>query len=148
MLTVQRNESMSDYMTGVLSNENGVICYTLEPGKERDPHPAIPAGTYPIEFRKEGGVYAWMSSDLTNRAGSDEQRAVAQQFIDNGVPHILVDGRGLIEIHIGNTSTDTEGCTLLGLTDNGQGSIGQSTQAYYKAYPIILQNTQIQYLDA
>ncbi len=42
-----------------------------------------------------------------------------------------------ILIHIGNYPQDTEGCILLGLKDNDNGTIGQSTDAVLQFYNFI-----------
>lgn len=158
MLKVQRNESSDQYMTGKLyDNEGNFICYTLEPDKNRAQHPAIPAGIYKYSFYINGHIYGWMKQSLINHAASTEDSQIAQQFLKHGVPLLQnVPGRKAIEIHIGNSAFasegkpfgDTEGCLLLGLVDNGNGTISYSTAAYYKAYPIILNDNEIQYLDA
>lgn len=42
-----------------------------------------------------------------------------------------------IHIHIGNYPQDTEGCLLLGQVDNGNGTIGASTQAVKDFYDLV-----------
>lgn len=45
--------------------------------------------------------------------------------------------RRRILIHIGNYPQDTEGCILLGLKDNNNGTIGQSTDAVLQFYNFV-----------
>lgn len=45
--------------------------------------------------------------------------------------------RRRILIHIGNYPQDTEGCLLLGLKDNNNGTIGQSTDAVLQFYNFV-----------
>lgn len=154
-LQVIRKETNPDlYITGALVLDGNELCKTLEPGYERLPHPAIPAGVYPLTLQTSGEVYGWMTRSLSGHAFSDDQKKTAKDFADNGVPLLQnIPGRDDVEIHIGNSEKDTLGCTLLGDADNGDGTLSNSTDAYYKAYPKLLDYIQndpdhtIEYVD-
>jgi hypothetical protein len=153
-LQVRRLTEVPDhYCQGELYFDDQKIAVTLEPGHNRIPHPAIPAGTYNLILVKEGHVYADMCHSLLEHAVSAIEKATAQSFIANGVPSPQnVPGRQFIRIHIGNTEKDTEGCLLPGISP-GEGKIYSSTAAYFKIYPVLLAyikndpNPTIQYID-
>lgn len=88
----------------------------------------IPAGTYEIKLRTEGGFH----TRYLTRFGADFHK---------GMLHLQnVPGFEFILIHTGNTERDTEGCILVGkeisLHSKGD-SIQQSTAAYKELYPVI-----------
>lgn len=153
--SVQRDKitNPEHYATGILKLDGKTFCLTLEPGPNRFPHPIIPAGVYPVILAKFGHVYASMCDMLTKRAASAADKATAQSFVENGAPLLQnVPGRGSIMIHIGNSEKDSEGCTLLGSTANGN-TIAGSTLAYFRFYPVLLAYIKsdphpvIEYLD-
>jgi hypothetical protein len=142
------------YSPGVLTLDDTKLCITLEPGLQREPHPAIPAGTYKLALATAGHVYNWMKDSLTKHATSLDEKKTAQLFVDNGVPLLeSVPGRGGVEIHIGNSEVDTLGCLLLGISQGSDGRILSSTAAYFKTYPKLLDyikndpDHSIQYID-
>jgi|GEM_PF-3658224 len=108
------------------------LCYCLEPGYRREPHPIIPAGTYALRLRTVGEKHAaylkWYGSDF-----------------HKGMIEICdVPGRTAIEFHVGNTIADTLGCSLSGdsfINPPGNGSghfeVVRSRVAYERAYPIL-----------
>ena len=108
------------------------LCYTLE-DEHRDiklrGETRIPAGTYKIEYRTEGGFHAKYSKRF--------------QDIHKGMLHIIdVPNFDYILIHCGNTDKHTAGCLLVGDTQHNnmvheKGFVGQSTLAYKRIYPII-----------
>ena len=108
------------------------VCYTLEDEK-RDKkvfgETRIPAGTYEIKLRTEGGYKAKYSKRFSG--------------IHRGMLHVTnVPGFEYILIHCGNTDEHTAGCLLVGDSQennqlNKDGFIGKSTQAYKRIYPKI-----------
>lgn len=89
----------------------------------------IPAGSYEIKFRKEGGFHF----RYLNTFGSDFHEGMLELQDVPNFKYIL--------IHIGNDEDDTAGCLLVGNTANynkqGHGFIGDSRVAYKRIYPII-----------
>lgn len=104
-----REDSLS--IIGKLSVNNHFVCYTLEEAwrDNRRNVSCAPEGTYPAYLR-----YTSLKSkrewcvELTN-----------------------VPNRTAIQIHIGNTPSDTEGCVMVGTT-NGSNFVGNSVAAYQK----------------
>jgi hypothetical protein len=133
-LEVLRFSSSSDSTLGLLfdiTKGREFLCFTLEDeyrevkvkGETR-----IPAGTYRITLRKEGGFNA----------------KYAEKFkqIHKGMLWVRdVPEFEYILIHCGNDDSHTAGCLLVG--DSSQenirhkGFIGSSTQAYSRIYPKI-----------
>ena len=135
-LEVLRFSSEDDSTSGLLfdiTNSNRkFLAYTLEDEyrEEKEIHETrIPAGTYNVTLRTEGGFH---------------QRYVAKYGnMHKGMLWVRdVPGFEYILIHTGNTDEHTSGCLLLGDTQtNNQikedGFIGSSVQAYKRVYPLI-----------
>lgn len=106
-LTIQRDTFTENSTTGELSVDGVFLCYTLEPRSDRSegkPY-CIPAGTYSVQLA-ESPRFAMTT------------------------PHLLaVPGFTEIEIHPGNFPSDTEGCTLVGMT-RGVDMVGSSRLAF------------------
>ena len=134
-LEVLRFSSDSDSTLGVLfdiTDKRKFLCFTLEDefreikisGETR-----IPAGTYNITLRTEGGF----NQRYNDKFGTDFNKGILWVRDVPGFEYIL--------IHIGNTDDDTAGCLLVGdsqtqnITKNG--FIGSSTDAYTRIYPPI-----------
>lgn len=88
----------------------------------------IPAGTYRITLRKEGGFHANYSKSYPG--------------MHKGMLWVRdVPGFEYILIHTGNTDEHTMGCLLVGDTSQqnltAEGFIGASTNAYKRIYPAI-----------
>lgn len=130
-LIITRFSSGSDDTLGLLHIEDKFAAFTLEDefrtikvaGETR-----IPAGTYRILLRNEGG--------LTEK--------YKQRFPDihKGMLWLQdVPGFEWIYIHCGNKDEHTEGCILVGDTSQQNitedGFIGGSASAYRRVYPII-----------
>jgi len=136
-LIVLRISSQENSTSGILMKENSegaleFLCYTLEDeyrevkikGKTR-----VPAGTYPVVLRKEGGF----------------NERYSKKFPDMhiGMLHIInVLNFEYILIHVGNTDADTAGCLLVGNSQvsnliQKDGFVGSSTDAYKDIYPDI-----------
>tara|TARA_R110000796_G_scaffold24341_1_gene69428 strand:+ start:376 stop:840 length:465 start_codon:yes stop_codon:yes gene_type:complete len=134
-LEVLRFSSDSDSTLGVLFDttcERKFLCFTLEDefrevkisGETR-----IPAGTYNITLRTEGGF----NQRYNDKFGTDFNKGMLWVRDVPGFEYIL--------IHIGNNDNDTEGCLLVGDTQTQNitknGFIGSSTDAYTRIYPPI-----------
>jgi hypothetical protein len=110
-------------------------CFGLEDEFRADKVPGetrIPAGTYKIKLRTEGGFH--------NRYADHYKKAHKGMLHIEDVPnftHIL--------IHCGNTDEDTAGCLLLGSSANtavGDMSISSSRLAYQTFYPKVCDAAQ------
>ena len=117
-----------------ICNEHGkkFTCFTLEdrhhfekiPGETR-----IPAGTYKLELRKEGGFHQKYKKLFPD--------------VHSGMIHVLnVPNYEYILIHCGNTDKNTKGCILVGdtLEQNAtkKGFLGASRTSYERVYSEIV----------
>ena len=104
----------------------------------------IPAGTYKIKLRNEGGF--------------NQRYNKRYPSIHRGMLHIIdVPGFEYILIHVGNSDEHTAGCLLVGDSQennqvNKNGFIGSSGNAYKRIYPLIAdavenEGVTIQYID-
>ena len=149
-LQVLRFSSESDSTNGLLFNvTDGVkfLAYTLEDEyrkHKKSKETRIPAGTYKIKLRNEGGFHQRYSKKYPS--------------IHRGMLHIIdVPGFEYILIHVGNSDEHTAGCLLVGDTQennqiNKNGFIGSSGNAYKRIYPLIAdavekEEVTIQYID-
>jgi hypothetical protein len=149
-LQVLRFSSESDSTNGLLFDvTEGVkfLAYTLEDEKRDEKvmsETRIPAGTYKVKLRTEGGHHNKYSS----RYGSMHKGMLWLQDVPN-FKWIL--------IHCGNTDEHTAGCLLVGDSqENNQikenGFIGSSSNAYKRIYPSIAEAIEnekvtIEYID-
>jgi len=131
-LEVLRVSSESDSSSGLvfdITDGRKFLCYSLEDEyrNEKVKHETrVPAGTYQILLRKEGGFNA----------------RYAKKYGDfhKGMLHVQdVPGFQYILIHTGNTDEHTSGCLIVGDSqENNQllknGFIGKSVQAYKRIY--------------
>ena len=135
-LEVLRISSGPDSTSGIMfivdEDERSFVCYTLEDehrNEKKYGETRIPAGTYKINLRTEGGYHQKYSKRFPS--------------IHRGMLHITdVPNFEYILIHCGNTDEHTAGCLLVGDSqENNQlvsnGFIGKSTQAYKRIYPKI-----------
>ena len=149
-LQVLRFSSESDSTNGLLLDAtDGVkfLAYTLEDEyreTKRSKETRIPAGTYEIKLRNEGGFHQRYSKKYSS--------------IHRGMLHIIdVPGFEYILIHVGNSDEHTAGCLLVGDSQennqiNKNGFIGSSGNAYKRIYPLIAdavenERVTIQYID-
>ena len=149
-LQVLRFSSESDSTNGLLLDvTEGVkfLAYTLEDEyrkHKRSKETRIPAGTYEIKLRNEGGFHQRYSKKYSR--------------IHRGMLHIIdVPGFEYILIHVGNSDEHTAGCLLVGDSQennqiNKNGFIGSSGNAYKRIYPLIAdavenERVTIQYID-
>jgi uncharacterized protein DUF5675 len=131
-IRLARREANSVSTIGDLLIEDQRICATLEDAHHVPKIPKstrIPAGTYPVTLRTEGGHH----EQYLKRFGPDFHK---------GMLHINdVPGFEFILIHCGNTIDDTEGCVLTGTSvvrPKQQGQpfvVGESEKAYRLFYP-------------
>lgn len=124
---VQRNKDNGDATLGFLTLEQSdFTCYTLE-DEYRDVkvngETRIPAGYYALE-----PVY-------TSGLAKKYKKRFGHPFVVgiNAVP-----GFDYIRIHCGNTDDHTEGCILVGTSQNEENfTIGASTKAYVKWFEAV-----------
>jgi len=94
----------------------------------------IPAGTYQINLRNEGGLTRKYAGRFPN--------------IHKGMLWLRdVPNFKFIYIHVGNRDEDTEGCILVGDTADsnvdGDGMIGSSRAAYKRIYPMLAKQAEL-----
>jgi hypothetical protein len=121
------------------------VCFGLEDEYRADKvigETRIPAGTYRVTLRREGGHHQRYQNKFPD--------------IHRGMLHIQdVPNFKWILIHIGNTDEDTAGCLLVGThanTEPGDMSVTQSTAAYKRFYPMVVDAAEdgtltIRYVD-
>ena len=135
---VLRVSSQKDSTSGLLFEVNNgkrtFLCYTLE-DEQRDVkvwgETRIPAGTYKLGLRTEGGFH----NRYLSRYGADFHKGMIWVLDVPGFEWILW--------HSGNTDENTAGCLLLGNTQTSNlvakdGFIGSSVDAYKFVYPRVL----------
>tara|TARA_R110002020_G_scaffold144946_1_gene318158 strand:- start:11465 stop:11944 length:480 start_codon:yes stop_codon:yes gene_type:complete len=140
-LKVLRFSSQQDSTSGLLfddtEGEMKFLCYTLEDEYREEKvkgETRIPAGTYKIELRTEGGFH----SRYTKKYGKTHK----------GMLHVTnVPGFKWILIHTGNDDSHTAGCLLVGDSQENNalvkdGFIGKSSNAYKRIYPDIARAVQ------
>ena len=149
-LQVLRFSSESDSTSGLLFDiTDGIkfLAYTLEDERREEKvmsETRIPAGTYEIKLRTEGGHH----NKYASRYGYMHKGMLWLQDVPN-FKWIL--------IHCGNTDEHTAGCLLVGDSqENNQikknGFIGSSSNAYKRIYPAIAEAVEnegviIEYID-
>lgn len=137
---------------GQLNIDGAAECYTLEP-----PTPEAwpckkgtgchPLGKYQITLSKNhGSVWGWMKNLVPDidKYGLPLISNIAGEKYEDWIPEGTdecpsngVDAGRCVYIHIGCEPKDTEGCLCTGLT-KGQNCIAQSTDAFNKVYPQIV----------
>lgn len=151
-LEVLRFSSQVDCTHGLLFENTDVgkkfLCYTLEDEQRAlkvKGETRIPAGSYKIELRKEGGFHARYDKKYPG--------------IHRGMLHITdVPGFEYILIHTGNTDEHTAGCLIVGDSQENNlilrdGFVGKSVNAYKRIYPSIAKAIEqgeeviIEYID-
>ena len=135
-LLLQRIDTGKNSTIGYLTINQGLTSYlagfTCEDQRQAykvDGETRIPAGTYDIELRAEGGMSSRYSKKFDWHRGMLWLRDV--------------DGFEWVYIHIGNDHEETRGCILVGdypLPDYalGGGRVMQSVSAYHRLYKKIL----------
>jgi hypothetical protein len=150
---VLRVSSQKDSTSGLLFEVNNskrtFLCYTLE-DEQRDVkvwgETRIPAGTYKLGLRTEGGFH----NRYLSRYGADFHKGMIWVLDVPGFEWILW--------HSGNTDENTAGCLLLGNSQESNlvkkdGFIGASRDAYKLVYPRVLAaiesglDVEVEYID-
>tara|TARA_R100001510_G_C7652348_1_gene210162 strand:- start:2116 stop:2583 length:468 start_codon:yes stop_codon:yes gene_type:complete len=151
-LEVLRFSSQTDSTSGLLFEITDLgrnfMCYTLEDERrvlKVKGETRVPAGTYKIELRNEGGFH----QKYTKKYPS----------IHRGMLHITnVPNFEYILIHTGNTDEHTAGCLIVGDAQENNillpdGFVGKSVNAYKRIYPNIAkaiasgEEVTIRYID-
>ena len=151
-LEVLRFSSQADSTSGalfdVVNGKRSFLCYTIE-DEQRDVkvwgETRIPAGTYKLKLRTEGGFHA----RYTSKYGDMHKGMIWVQDVP-GFEYILW--------HTGNTDEHTAGCLILGNTQTNNriakdGFIGSSVDAYKFVYPRVAaaiesgQDVEVTYID-
>jgi len=140
-LEVLRFSSQADSTSGLLFEVTDVkrhfLCYTLEDERRAfkvKGETRVPAGTYKIELRTEGGFHGRYSKKYPG--------------VHIGMLHIQdVPNFEYILIHTGNTDEHTAGCLIVGdAQENNKiiadGFVGKSVNAYKRIYPSIAKAIQ------
>jgi len=149
---VLRTSSGKDSTSGLLfevsQNKRTFLAYTLE-DEQRDVkvwgETRIPAGTYKLKLRTEGGFHNKYASKYGN--------------FHKGMIHVQdVPGFEWILWHTGNTDEHTAGCLILGNTQTNNRIakdvfIGSSVDAYKFVYPRVVSaieagiDVEVEYID-
>jgi len=140
-LEVVRFSSQADSTSGLLFEVNDLgrhfLCYTLEDERRAlkvKGETRVPAGTYKIELRTEGGFHGRYSKKYPG--------------VHIGMLHIQdVPNFEYILIHTGNTDEHTAGCLIVGDSQENNkiiadGFVGKSVNAYKRIYPSIAKAIQ------
>tara|TARA_B110000858_G_scaffold175829_1_gene209547 strand:+ start:654 stop:1121 length:468 start_codon:yes stop_codon:yes gene_type:complete len=140
-LEVLRFSSQVDSTSGLLFEVTDIkrhfLCYTLEDERRAfkvKGETRVPAGTYKIELRTEGGFHGRYSKKYPG--------------VHVGMLHIQdVPNFEYILIHTGNTDEHTAGCLIVGdAQENNKiiadGFVGKSVNAYKRIYPSIAKAIQ------
>ena len=141
-LEVLRFSSQVDSTSGLLFEVSDLgrhfLCYTLEDERRAlkvKGETRVPAGTYKIELRTEGGFHARYDKKCSG--------------IHIGMLHIIgVPNFEYILIHTGNTDEHTDGCLIVGDSQENNiiisdGFVGKSVNAYKRIYPSIAKAIQL-----
>jgi hypothetical protein len=141
-LIVFRFSSQADSTSGILFEKGDLgmsfLCYTLEDERRAlkvKGETRVPAGTYNIQFRKEGGFHS--------------RYARKYPSIHKGMLQIMdVPNFEYILIHVGNDDSATSGCLLVGDSQENNiiikdGFIGKSANAYKRIYPMIAKQLEL-----
>jgi len=132
-LALQRLRHDDHATQGELMLDGERICYTLEnrpplePGIKEPGRSRIPAGTWPLSLRYEGGFH---------------QRYTRRWAWHEAMVEIKLPGWQYVLFHVGNYHTDTAGCVLVGSSPGEHATKGlavwSSGNAYARVYPALL----------
>lgn len=129
-IVVDRIKSDDDSTVSCVYVDSKFVCFGLEDEYREEKIPKetrIPAGSYRVTLRKEGGFH---------------NRYQARYPFHRGMLHVRdVPGFEYILIHTGNTDEDTAGCLIVGeqsITTEGEMRVNFSRNAYQKLYPLVV----------
>lgn len=135
LLKLLRLAGSKESTIGILYIDGQPECFILEDEYRKEKlkgETRIPAGTYEITLRTEGGTHA----KYKNHSDQEIKMMHIGMLWLRNVPNFEY-----ILIHIGNTDDDTEGCLLPGqnctINSYAEGAVQQSTAAYKFLYPKI-----------
>ena len=141
-LIVLRFSSQEDSTSGLLFENSDLgmsfLCYTLEDERRAlkvKGETRVPAGTYKLALRKEGGF--------------DARYKKKYPGIHKGMIQVMdVPNFEYILIHVGNDDSATAGCLLVGDSQENNiiikdGFIGKSANAYKRIYPSIAKQLEL-----
>jgi hypothetical protein len=129
-ILVNRITSDSEATLSTISIDDKFECFGLEDEYREEKvagETRIPAGTYQVGVRAEGGFHNRYSAKYP-----DFHRGMLQVLDVPNFEYIL--------IHVGNTDADTAGCLLVGdnATTAGRITIPSSGSAYKSIYPKLI----------
>jgi hypothetical protein len=134
-ILVDRFLSDDDATVSRIFVDKKFVCFGLEDEYRADKVAAetrIPAGTYPVGLRREGGFHAKYGDKFPG--------------MHRGMLHVQnVPKFEYILIHIGNTDEDTAGCLLVGeqaVTAKDELRVSLSASAYKTLYPKVVDAAQ------
>ncbi len=129
-ISLLRYKNGDDSTGGLLYADGLFHCYTCEDEYRKEKvegETRIPAGTYEIKLRKEGGMHGRYGKKFPWHRG---------MLWLQDVPNFE-----WVYIHIGNDDDDTLGCILVGelpnSADNYEASVSRSTDAYKRLAHIV-----------
>ena len=126
LIKMKRFYSNENATQGVMIVDSQMV-YTLEDEKREikvKNETRIPAGTYQIKLRNEGG----MTQRYAERFGDMHKGMLWLQNVENFE---------WVYIHIGNHEDQTSGCILVGNKADNSMTIERSADAYNLIYPVI-----------
>ena len=126
LIKMKRFYSNENATQGVMVVD-GQMVYTLEDERREikvKNETRIPAGTYQIKLRNEGG----MTQRYAERFGDMHKGMLWLQNVENFE---------WVYIHIGNHEDQTSGCILVGNKADNSMTIERSADAYNLIYPVI-----------
>lgn len=128
-ITINRFNCTDEYTVGTLHIDGKFYGFSMEdPIREEKiaGETAIPAGTYCLDLRLEGGMLARYQAKF----GESHEGMLWLQD---------VPGFEYIYIHLGNSPKDSSGCILIANTYDArnQGVIGVSTELYKRVWELV-----------
>ena len=127
-----RNSTLG-ILTRLHGGDEEELCFTLEDERRTTKvqgETCIPVGSYELKLRTDGmDNMNTMNGRYRNRFGSRHKGMIWLQEVPDFT---------WVYIHIGNDEDETEGCILTGkipqISLDGEFSVGNSTEAYWKVY--------------